>query len=50
MGKGAEDGRSVCSTEDSGPEKPGNPAKGGRGENPEDLASIGGGNPVASLG
>jgi len=24
MGKGAEDGRSVCSTEDSGPEKPGN--------------------------
>ena len=41
-GKGAEDDRSACSTEDSGPKKHGNPALGGRGENPDDSGKDGG--------
>ena len=45
-GKGTEDGRSACSTEDSGPEKPGNRVE----EKTLTTLQVGGGKPESSLG
>jgi len=46
IGEGTEDGRSAYSTEDSGPEKPGNSVE----EKTLTTRTEGGGNPGASLG